>query len=207
MNKLNAALMIALDTGDYQETQQAIGILMQDCRTNDGGRESIAETAARLLAEAYVDLDKHCAEMKQHVTRHMCASVASDKRIADLEAENKHLRATASPDAPSVPIPDNPRYVIRRYGARGKWGIMDRLTLSWTHVLDSKADCEAVFYAYRCEEMPSHCLPYSAKRENDIRACRHDNDHLPHGGLPETTGGNRVAVGDAARCEPNEQAR
>ena len=66
MNPLEAAKLIAQDTGDYQETQSAIYALDQEAKITDGGRESAIEVAARLLAEHCEKLSSYCESIQAH---------------------------------------------------------------------------------------------------------------------------------------------
>lgn len=51
--------------------------------------------------------------------------------------------------------PKNPRYKLSRYGTRGQWGILDRLTLEWRDVFSTRSESETCYMALRSIPMPS----------------------------------------------------
>lgn len=67
-HSLEAAKLIALDSGDYHETQHAIHILDEEAKILDGGRETAAEVAARLIAEYNTQIETENAELKKLLT-------------------------------------------------------------------------------------------------------------------------------------------
>ncbi len=117
---LNSAMLVALDTGDYHETQHAIKVLDDEARITDGGNESAAEVAARVLAREVIRLqreERHLMSWRHDVstalkTGHPSATelMYSQKAVADLreravraEEERDRLRdALAEIEAGSV---------------------------------------------------------------------------------------------------------
>lgn len=61
---MEAAKLIALDSGDYHETQHAIHILDEEAKILDSGRETAIEVAARLIAEHNTQIEIKNAELK-----------------------------------------------------------------------------------------------------------------------------------------------
>lgn len=117
MNALNSALLVALDAGDYQETQHAIHVLNEHSTTTDGGTESAIEVAARLLAVEYEKTHACCEALMRHndflaksnkdlEEKHQLderlISIRTDE-VRWLESKNKRLRdALAEIEAYSV---------------------------------------------------------------------------------------------------------
>ena len=114
---LNSAILVALDSGDYHETQHAIKVLDDEARITDGGRECAAEVAARVLAREVIRLQReerlllawrHDVSMALHTGNPSATSLMySQHAVADLreratraEEERDRLRERNTPTRP-----------------------------------------------------------------------------------------------------------
>ncbi len=106
MNLLNAALCIAMNTGDHNETDHAVSVLNMSYPQDGFRRMNAMETSARVLAEEYEKLDGLCcALMRQNdflanANKDLMEKHEMDERLLVhrteevrwLEAKNKRLR-------------------------------------------------------------------------------------------------------------------
>ena len=117
MNLINSALCVALNTGDYNETLHAIGVLNDNAGTNGGGIESYIEVAARILGERFEKNEAFCSALmrqndflakanKDMEEKHQLDEKLIEHRTEEvrwLECKNKRLRdALAEIEASSV---------------------------------------------------------------------------------------------------------
>jgi hypothetical protein len=106
MNLLSAAICIAMNTGDHNETDHAVSVLNMSYPQDGFRRMNAMETAARVLAEEYEKRDGLCcALMRQNdflanANRDLMEKHEMDERLLVhrteevrwLEAKNKRLR-------------------------------------------------------------------------------------------------------------------